>query len=138
MQKQPQHTHNEHPWEHPEIRNSSAGQYVIGYIATTVLMGIGCLLVTRHLLTPIELFFSLCKITMITIVTQLTLLFHLDFSETQIWNTFTLALNVPLLILSIGLTSWMFQELYDHVMNMPDTPLTSHAPHMTMENMGSP
>ena len=138
MQKQPQHTHNEHPWEHPEIRNSSAGQYVIGYIATTVLMGIGCLLVTRHLLTPIELFFSLCMITMITIVTRLTLLFHLDFSETQIWNTFTLALNVPLLILSIGLTSWMFQELYDHVMNMPDTPLTSHAPHMTMENMGSP
>ena len=48
---------------------------------------------------------------------QLVLLFHLDFSETQRWNSLTLMLNVPLLILSVGLTSWMFRELYTHVMS---------------------
>ena len=141
-QPQPQHAHNEQPWEHPEIRLASAGQYLIGYVMTVALFGIGTFLVVQHVLTPVELFFSLCMIAMIAVVTQLTLLFHLDFSETQLWNTMTLVLNVPLLILSIGLTAWMFQGLYDRLMGMPmAAPHSLSAPQsmppQMMKQMGS-
>ncbi len=108
---------NQEPWEHPEIKLANEGQYIIGYLASLALLGLSLLLVVTHAATPAILLLLIAGIALITVMAQLILLFHLDFSETQRWNSLTLMLNVPLLILSVGLTSWMFRALYTHVMS---------------------
>ncbi len=107
---------NSRPGDHPEIARSSGPSYVIGYVVTLVLLGVALLMVQHHVLSAFNLLASICVLAFLTTIAKLVFLFHLDFSETQRWNTLTLLLNVPLLILSVGLTSWMFQTLYDRVM----------------------
>ena len=107
---------NTKPWEHPEIRLSSVSKYFVGYVVTLALLGISLLLVQEHAMTPFNLLATISVIAFVTTIAKLIFLFHLDFSETQRWNTLTLMLNVPLLILSVGLTSWMFQVLFQRVM----------------------
>lgn len=107
---------NERPGDHPEIALSNGRSYVIGYILTLALLGISLILVQHHAMSAFNLMASISVLAFLTTVAKLVFLFHLDFSETQRWNTLTLMLNVPLLILSIGLTSWMFQTLYERVM----------------------
>ena len=109
--------HNEHPWEHPEIKLANQAQYILGFVLSVSLLGASLLLVLNHVETPAGLIATVSVIAFLTVAVQLILLFHLDFSETQRWNTLTLMMNVPLLILSVGLTMWMFSELYSHVMS---------------------
>ena len=109
---------NSQPWDHPEVRLSNLGQYLIGYTVTLALLGLGLALVHFHAMAPLDMFLTLSVLTLLTTIAKLVFLFHLDFSETQRWNTVTLALNVPLLILSIGLTAWMFRVLSQRVMMM--------------------
>ena len=111
-----QHVDNEQPWEHPEIKLANRGQYIAAYVVTVGLLGIALLLVRTHALSSTNLVATISVIAFVTIMAKLILQFHLDFSETQRWNSLTLILNVPLLILSVGLTSWMFQKLYENVM----------------------
>jgi len=107
---------NSRPSDHPEIAYSNARSYLTGYVVTLILLGVALLLVQNHVLSAFNLMASISVLAFLTTVAKLVFLFHLDFSETQRWNTLTLMLNVPLLILSIGLTAWMFQTLYDRVM----------------------
>ena len=107
---------NTKPWEHPEVKLSSTIQYVAGYVISLALMGVSLLLVLDHSESRSTLVATITLIAFVSIITQLILLFHLDFSETQRWNTLTLMMNVPLLILSVGLTLWMFSHLYARVM----------------------
>ncbi len=107
---------NRRPWEHPEIRLATETRYLAGYIVSLALLGLSLALVLNHAATAVTLLLAISVIALLTVMAQLLLLFHLDFSETQRWNSLTLMLNVPLLILSVGLTSWMFRALYTHVM----------------------
>lgn len=107
---------NRASWEHPEIKLANEIQYIVGYVASLALLGLSVFLVTTHAATASTLLAVISVIAFLTIAVQLIFLFHLDFSETQHWNSLTLILNVPLLILSVGLTSWMFHQLYTHVM----------------------
>ncbi len=104
------------PWEHPEVKLANERQYVLGYVVSIALLGASLLLVRTHAVSPVITISIISVVALLTVMAQLILLFHLDFSETQRWNSLTLMLNVPLLILSVGLTSWMFRELYVHVM----------------------
>jgi len=107
---------NTRPSDHPEIAFSNARSYVTGFIVTLILLGLALLLVQNHVFSAFNLMASISVLAFLTTIAKLVFLFHLDFSETQRWNTLTLMLNVPLLILSIGLTSWMFSTLYERVM----------------------
>ena len=107
---------NKKPWEHPEIKGASETQYVAGYVLSLVLLGLSLLLVRHHAASTVVLISVISFVAIATVMVQLILLFHLDFSESQRWNSLTLMLNVPLLILSVGLTSIMFHQLYTHVM----------------------
>lgn len=109
-------TDNSRPSRHPEIAYSNGRSYLIGYVLTLGLLGISLLLVQSHAMSAFNLMASISVLAFLTTVAKLIFLFHLDFSEAQRWNTLTLMLNVPLLILSIGLTAWMFQTLYERVM----------------------
>ena len=131
---------NLNPWEHPEIRLANKWQYLAGYALTLVLLGGSALLVTHHAFSPVAVLSIVAVVALLAVMAQLILLFHLDFSETQRWNSLTLMLNVPLLILSVGITSWMFQELYTHVMMPGMTPPSllspKTAPGPAMPGMG--
>ena len=107
---------NTKPWENPEIRLASGPQYLAGYVISLFLMGISLLLVLDHSESSAAILSTVTLIAFVSVGAQLILLFHLDFSETQRWNTITLMMNVPLLILSVGLTLWMFSHLYGRVM----------------------
>lgn len=107
---------NAKPWEHPEIELSSGRQYLLGYVLTLALLGVSLLIVEYHAMSAFNLLATISVLAFLTTIAKLVLLFHLNFSEAQRWNTLTLMLNVPLLILSVGLTSWMFGILYDRVM----------------------
>ena len=104
------------PWEHPEIRLANFPQYAIGYVSTLAFLGLALLLVLTHAMNAFNLLAVISVLALLTTIAKLVFLFHLDFSETQRWNTLTLVLNVPLLILSVGLTSWMFRTLFHRVM----------------------
>ena len=104
------------PWGHPEIEESSQARYLVGYAASLILLGLSLALVLTHPIVGNTLLTVVSVIAWVTVMTQLILLFHLNFSETQRWNSLTLMLNVPLLILSVGLSAWMFSALYAHVM----------------------
>jgi heme/copper-type cytochrome/quinol oxidase subunit 4 len=107
---------NRRPWDHPEIALANGVQYLAGFVVSLGLLGVGLFLVGAHAFPPATLLASVACLAILTVVAQLILLFHLDFSETQRWNTLSLILNVPLLALSVGLTLWMFRELAVHVM----------------------
>ena len=107
---------NTKPWEHPEVALSSGSKYLTGYVVTLALLGVSLLLVLNHAMSAFNLLATISVLAFLTTIAKLVFLFHLDFSETQRWNTLTLMLNVPLLILSVGLTSWMFRVLYERVM----------------------
>ena len=102
--------------DHQEVKIYKSLQYVAGYVISLFLLGISLLLVLDHTESEATLLATVSCIAFVTIIAQLVLLFHLDFSETQRWNTLTLMMNVPLLILSVGLTLWMFSHLYLRVM----------------------
>jgi cytochrome o ubiquinol oxidase subunit IV len=106
----------QNPWEHPEIKLSSGPKYIIGFVLTLALLGLSLVLVQTHALSAFDLLATISFLAFLTTIAKLVFLFHLDFSETQRWNTVTLMLNVPLLILSIGLTAWMFRVLFERVM----------------------
>ena len=107
---------NKRPTEHPEIKGASETQYIAGYVLSRALLGLSLFLVRTHAAGSITLISVISFISILTVMAQLILLFHLDFSESQRWNSLTLMMNVPLLILSVGLTSIMFHQLYVHVM----------------------
>ena len=107
---------NTRPSEHPEIAYSNSRSYIVGYVLTLALLGLSLVLVQTHSMSAFNLMASISVLAFLTTVAKLIFLFHLNFSESQRWNTLTLMLNVPLLILSIGLTAWMFQKLYERVM----------------------
>lgn len=120
------------PWEHPEVSEASAPRYILGYVLSVALAAIALVLVTRHMLAPVSLLATIAVLCLVTVIVKLKLLFHLDLSETQRWNTLTLVLNVPLLVLSVGLTLWMFSQLYGHVMAPGTMGIGPMAPGMTM------
>ena len=109
------HEHSD-PIAHPEVQLASAGRYTIGYVITLALMFVSSGLVMGRLLSPEELAAATGVIALAAVLAQFYFLFRLDLSETQIWHTVALLLTVPLFILAIGLTVWMFHTLALHTM----------------------
>ncbi|AEK56838.1 hypothetical protein HF288_12815 [Acidithiobacillus caldus] len=55
------------------------------------------------------------------------LILHMDLSHAQIWHTVAMVLFLPLFVVTIGLTAWMFHGLYERTMIM--TPAMSSMSH---------
>ncbi len=105
-------------WQHPEVQLASGG-YVVAYLAGLVLMGLSLWIVRGHVLAPMETGIAISALAGLAALIQCVLLLHLNISETQIWHTVALILFIPLFILAIGLSSWMFHGLYRRTMLMP-------------------
>lgn len=104
------------PLDHPEVRQASTWRYVAGFISSIVLMQ-AALLVTMHQHLPYEEYtLTIAGLTLVALMSQAALFFGLDISRAQIWKSISLLLTVPLFILSVGLTVWMFQSLAQRTM----------------------
>ncbi|MDA8361817.1 MAG: hypothetical protein M0Z44_07500 [Gammaproteobacteria bacterium] len=101
----------ENPIKHPEVQLASNGGYIAGFILTLGLMFTSLELVSRHVWGPFKLTVATSVAAFAAVVLQSYLLFRLDLSRTQRWNTFALIIMIPLFVLIIALTWWMFQSL---------------------------
>jgi cytochrome o ubiquinol oxidase operon protein cyoD len=113
------------PTQHPEVQQASARGYISGYALTLAGLGI-CLLITNaHILQAIPLLTTLSALALLLLIGQAFLFFGLDLSQHNIWKTLSVILTVPLFVLSIGLTVWMFHELNGLTMlpEMPGMPM---------------
>ncbi len=104
------------PLDHPEVQMAKAGNYMAGFMLATAMMGASLMLVTRHTLPPIAEKVTVSLIALAAVIAQLRLLFHLDWSPTQRWHTIALVLTVPLFVLLVGLSLWIFHSLDAHMM----------------------
>lgn len=109
------------PLQHPEVQVASGRGYLLTFLISTLLMGVSLLLVANHALAPFALMLVLSLCAGLAVIVQIYFLMHMDLSEAHIWNTVALVLTVPLFILAIGLTAWMFSTLYERTMVMLPT-----------------
>jgi cytochrome o ubiquinol oxidase operon protein cyoD len=64
-----------------------------------------------HVMPPAPLLGSISGLAILALLCQTFLSFGLDITRHNIWKSVSLVLTVPLFILTIGLTVWMFQQL---------------------------
>ncbi|MEJ2060236.1 MAG: cytochrome O ubiquinol oxidase [Gammaproteobacteria bacterium] len=105
-------SHDNHdPLDHPEVKIASARGYFIGYAFAAAMMFISLGLVRSHAMSPAGLATTITLIALVAVLAQLYFLFKLDLSESQIWHTVAFAFTVPLFVMAVGLTLWMFHTL---------------------------
>ena len=109
------------PLRHPEVQVASGRGYLLTFLISTLLMGVSLLLVANHAMAPFGLMLVLSLCAGLAVIVQIYFLMHMDLSEAHIWNTVALVLTIPLFILAIGLTAWMFSTLYERTMVMLPT-----------------
>ena len=109
------------PLQHPEVQVASGRGYLLTFLISTLLMGVSLLLVANHAMAPFGLMLVLSLCAGLAVIVQIYFLMHMDLSEAHIWNTVALVLTIPLFILAIGLTAWMFSTLYERTMVMLPT-----------------
>ncbi len=109
-------TRHDDPIDHPQVQLASARQYVGAYFVSLILMGAALWLVNGHWGNKEQLLMTVTACAAGAAVVQGYFWLRLDFSRTQRWITTSFWLFVPLFILTVGLTAWMFQTLYSRTM----------------------
>lgn len=101
----------QNPLDHPEVQNASVSGYLTAFLFGLGAMLIALWLVMHHSLSPVALATAVGLIALVTVLVQLYFLFKLDMSESQMWHTIAMAMTVPLFIIAVALTMWMFHTL---------------------------
>ncbi|HEY1858235.1 hypothetical protein [Acidocella sp.] len=109
-------TQHSNPLHHPEVQQASALGYVSGYIVSVLMLLGALLLVSGHALSPMLLLVAVSGLALLALIAQAFFFYGLDISQHQIWKSISLVLTVPLFVLSIGLTVWMFHEMSGRMM----------------------
>lgn len=113
------------PLEHPEVRLGGVIRYLAGFVSTIVLMFIAMVVAVHRQLHPSMDYESFVIIVGILLIVALLLqagfFYGLDVFSAQIWKNVSLVLTVPLFIITVGLTVWMFQSLNHRTMVKPMT-----------------
>ena len=117
------------PILHGEVQQASLIGYTAGFLATLVLLGAALGITQFHVMPPVYLLGSISGLALVALLCQTFLSFGLDITRHNIWKSVSLVLTVPLFILTIGLTVWMFQQLTDLTM----IPGANVMPGMTMQ-----
>jgi len=106
------------PLAHPEVQQASVIGYVAGFVASMALLGVALLITELHVLPPMVLLGGISGLALCALLAQCVMFFGLNISAHNIWKSVSLILTIPLFILTIGLTVWMFQQL-DALTMMP-------------------
>lgn len=108
------------PLLHAEVRASSTVAFAIGYVISVALMVAALVVTMRHALGRIDLVVVTSLLAMLTLITQAVFMFRLNLSQSDRWKAVSLVLALPLFVLMLGLTGWMFHTLYLRTM-LPGT-----------------
>lgn len=104
--------HDAHnPLEHPEVQGASTGRFLGAFVLGLGLMLAALWMVVNNALPTTSMVATFSVMALVAGLGQFYLLFNLDFSEHRIWHTISLVMTIPLFILAIALTVWMFQAL---------------------------
>ena len=122
-------THQPDPVLHPEVQQASFTGYTVGFVLSLLLLLAALVLTEQHALPPLKLLGAISLLAMVALFAQCFLFFGLNIALHNIWKSVSLVLTVPLFILTIGLTVWMFHELDDLTM----LPGAQVMPGMTMQ-----
>jgi cytochrome o ubiquinol oxidase operon protein cyoD len=106
------------PLAHPEVQQASVIGYVAGFIASLALLAAGLLITELHDMPPMILLAVISGLALCALLAQCVMFFGLNIARHNIWKSVSLILTIPLFILTIGLTVWMFQQL-DALTMMP-------------------
>lgn len=109
------HDH-EDPLQHPQVQLAKGSHTVTGYIVSVVLMGLALATVAQHDLSSADLWAVTGVMAGGAVLAQLYFWLRLNFSPAQRWTTISFLLFVPLFVITVGLTAWMFQTLYARTM----------------------
>ncbi|MHB1513136.1 MAG: cytochrome o ubiquinol oxidase subunit IV [Acidiferrobacter sp.] len=112
------------PLQHPQVQLARGGQYLGAYIASLLLTASPLWLVVHHEGTSWRLMMIVVACAAALTLVQGYFWLRLDFSRTQAWMTAALVLFIPLVVMTVGLTAWMFATLYTRTM----IPTLMHAP----------
>ena len=99
------------PILHGEVQQASFLGYTAGFLATILLLGAALGITEFHMMPPTYLLGSISGLALVALLCQTFLSFGLDITRHNIWKSVSLVLTIPLFILTIGLTVWMFQQL---------------------------
>ncbi|MCE5388424.1 MAG: hypothetical protein K0041_07590 [Acidithiobacillus sp.] len=111
------HGHS-NPIHHPEVQMASKRNYLTGFVIASLLMFAATWLVSAQALAPFGLLLAIMGCAGFAVIAQVYFLLHIDISEHNIWNTVALVMFIPLFVITIGLTWWMFSQLYLRTMPM--------------------
>ncbi len=103
------------------------GQYIAAYVFSLILSALPLFLVQEHGYSNTHLLFVVIAAAAAMTIIQGYFWLRLDVSRTQAWFTASFILFIPLVVLTIGLTAWMFATLYTRTM----IPTLMHAPGFT-------
>lgn len=113
------------PLEHPEVRMGGTIRYLAGFVTTILLMFVAMVVAVHRKVDPsmdYETFVIIVGVLLlVTLLLQAAFYYGLDISQAQIWKSVSLVLTLPLFIITVGLTVWMFQSLDHRTMVMPMT-----------------
>lgn len=109
-------TEPDEPLSHPQVQALDVGRYVVGFVVSVAFMTASFLAVTHRVWGPSELYGVVSVLAGFAVLAQLLLWLRLDGSSAQKWFTIAFVLYIPLFILTVGLTSWMFATLYTRTM----------------------
>ena len=125
--------HTQNPLNHPEVQLANGRAYLVNFILSMLLTTAGLWLAITHITTPFGTVLVTSFLAGVVVVIQGYFILHMDISHAQIWHTVAMVLFLPLFVVTIGLTAWMFHGLYQRTMLMPpgapDMAQMSHPPH---------
>ena len=120
--------HTQNPLDHPEVQLANGRAYLVGFIFSMLLMTAGLWLAVTHITAPFGTVLVTSLLAGVVVIIQGYFILHMDISHAQMWDTVAMVLFLPLFVVTIGLTAWMFHGLYQRTMIMP--PAASSMAHM--------
>ena len=120
--------HTQNPLDHPEVQLANGRAYLVGFIFSMLLMTVGLWVVVTHVMAPFGTVLVTSLLAGVVVIIQGYFILHMDISHAQMWHTVAMVLFLPLFVVTIGLTAWMFHGLYQRTMIMP--PAASSMAHM--------
>lgn len=100
------------PLDHPEVQAASLIRYTGAFVIAFLMMVCGALLTAYAGFSAVEAYTWVALVGFVAFIVQLLLLFKLDLAPERFWwHTVALAGTLPLVVLAVGLTQFMFHFL---------------------------
>ncbi len=109
-------SYEEEPLSHPEVRDLDVRLSVASFVATAALLTFSFMVVVRDAWSIPSLSIAIALMAGLAAAAQLIGALQLTLAPSRRWFTACFLLCIPLYMLTVGLTAWMFATLYTRTM----------------------